>query len=276
MTSLFDRSLALEPDGPGGYTRTLDRTWWGWNGQFGGYPLALALQAARAENTVAGQRERSITMHFLRRMPEGRLRIQVTTERRGRTVTTFSVRLEVDEVLCAVGLVLFGSDREAEEYLSIDPPDLTPPARGEAPVSPLVPGEAMDKMVFWPRHAEAGPDAGHSGGWVRLADPGGADERWMLMVADCHLPVSALRSTRPAVGGTLDFTAHFVQPVPEFIVAGGAPVRVHLTSARARAGYVDEDATIWSADGELLLQSRQVRYSELVEDLHTFEELRPQ
>lgn len=130
--------------------------------------------------------------------------------------------------------------------------------------------------VFWPRHAEAGPDAGHSGGWVRLADPAGADERWLLMVADRYLPVSALRSSRPAVGGTLDFTAHFVRPAPRSVVADGAPVRVHLTSARAHAGYVDEDAAIWSADGELLLQSRQVRYSELVEDLDMFDQLRPQ
>jgi acyl-CoA thioesterase len=270
MTNVFENSLRLRGAGDGTYAREIDQTWWGWNGQFGGYALALALQACRLENTDPTQRERSITMHFLRRMPAGALRIDVVTERQGRTVTTFSLRMHVDGRLCAVGLVMLGSDRIAENFDTIEPPDLSLPPAGEMPKQSTIPGKALQNFTIWPRHDDdpiSARAAVESGGWMCLADPGGADERFALMVADAYMPLSHLRFTQPAVGGTLDFTAHFREPVPDAVIDGTEPVRVHLTSARSHLGYVDEDAWIWTADGRLLLQSRQVRYAETVEDL---------
>ncbi len=46
----FDVTLELDELCDGTYTRVLDTTWWGWNGQFGGYVLALALEAVRRHN----------------------------------------------------------------------------------------------------------------------------------------------------------------------------------------------------------------------------------
>lgn len=276
MTNLFENSLRLRDGGDGTYAREIDETWWGWNGQFGGYALALALEACRLRNTDPSQRERSITMHFLRRMPAGVLQVEVVTERQGRTVTTFSLRMHVDGRLCAVGLVMFGSDRIAEEYQTVEPPDLTLPRADETPKESTIPGKALRNFDIWPRHdgdPGAGVEAVDSGGWMRLSDPGGADERFALMVADAYMPLSHLRFTQPAVGGTLDFTAHFREPVPDAVIDGTEPVRVHLRSARSHLGYVDEDASIWTADGRLVLQSRQVRYAETVEDLDLLAEI---
>lgn len=269
MPSLFERTLELDVAPDGVYERHIDTTWWGWNGQFGGYVLALVLEACRRQNVDPTQRERSLTMHFLRRHPQGRCRIEVTTERQGRTVTTFGVRLSVDGVLCSVGLALFASDRRSEEYVTVTAPPDNPPAAGEEPGEQIVPGEALSNVHVWPRHRSTAGDGGpvdRAGGWMSLVDPGGADERFALVAADGFLPVSSHRATRPSVGGTLDFTAHFRHRVPEAAIRGDEPVRVDLVSAAAHQGYVDEDCCVWSAGGVLLLQSRQVRYSEIVDD----------
>lgn len=277
MTSTLEQTLQLHASGDGVYTRDIDETWWGWNGQFGGYSLALALQACRMENTDSTQRERAVTMHFLRRMPAGPLRVEITTERQGRTATTFSLRIAVNGRLCCVGLVMFGSDRRAEEYQLAQPPDLVAPEPDDPPEPTVIPGKFLDELDVWPRHEgtiSGGSDITESGGWMRLSDPGGADERFLVMVADAYIPLSFLRASEPAMGGTLDFTAHFRERVPQSVIEGTEPVRVHLTSARALDGYVDEDASIWTADGRLLLQSRQVRYSEIVEDLDMLNDIR--
>ena len=277
MTSTLERTLLLDALGDGAYTRDIDDTWWGWNGQFGGYTLALALQACRMQNNDSTQRERAITMHFLRRMPAGPLRVAVATERQGRTATTFSIRLSVDERLCGIGLVMFGSDRRAEAYQLAQPPDLEAPGPNEAPQGTVIPGKFLEQLEIWPRHEgdfNGGSDTRESGGWMRLTDRGGADERFLMMVADAYMPLSFLRATEPALGGTLDFTAHFRAPVPEAIIDGSEPVRVHLTSARSLDGYVDEDASIWTPDGQLLLQSRQMRYTEIVDDFDVLNDIR--
>jgi acyl-CoA thioesterase len=269
--------MLLHAVGDGVYTRDVDDTWWGWNGQFGGYSLALALHACRMQNNDSTQRERAITMHFLRRMPAGSVRVVVATERQGRTATTFSVRLSVDERLCGVGLVMFGSDRRAEAYQLAQPPDLVAPPPNETPQGTVIPGKFLEQLDVWPRHRgdfTGGSDVAESGGWLRLADRGGADERFLMMVADAYMPLSFLRASEPAVGGTLDFTAHFRAPVPETVIDGSEPVRVHLTSARSLDGYVDEDATVWTANGQLLLQSRQMRYTEIVDDLDVLNDIR--
>lgn len=265
MTSTLDRTTALQPLGNGSYERDIDTTWWGWNGQFGGYVLALALAACRLENTDANQRERSLQLHFMRRFPEGRFRIDVVTARRGRTVTTFTLSLSVDDKLCGVGLAMFGSDRDSEDFVVAEPPDLTLPLADEVVPESPIPGEALQQFKIWPRH-EATPFTGApvdtSGGWMKLVDRGGADERFLLMAADGYVPVAFLRLSEPAEGGTLDFTAHFREAVPDAVVSGGEPVRVELATASAHLGYIDEDCRVWSADGRLLLISRQSRYSQ--------------
>ncbi len=275
MASLLNRTLRLTPMGDGAYARDIDDTWWGWNGQFGGYVLALALEACRDENTDPAQRERSISMHFLRRVPEGACRIAVETERKGRTVTTFSLRMFVEGRLVAVGLVLFGSDRRSEDFITVTSPDLDAPSVTEEPQPSLIPGKALQNLDIWPRHGnDVAPEAAESGGWMRLKEPEGCDERFLLIACDAYMPVSFLRLTEPSVGGTLDLTAHFRNPIPAKVLDGSEPVRVHLASAAGVGGYVDEDATVWSADGQLLLQSRQVRYSEIVDDISMLEDMR--
>ena len=156
--SVFDESLLLVAAPESGvYERVIGTTWWGWNGQFGGYVLALALEAARRHNPDPALSERSLTLHFLRRLPEGVCRIEVVTERQGRTVATFSIRMFVEGRLCVAGLALFGSHRDNEEFQHAPVPSLDPPVGEPSPV-PL-PGQALDQLDVWPAEAMRFPVA---------------------------------------------------------------------------------------------------------------------
>jgi acyl-CoA thioesterase len=265
--SPFDESLLLDATAPGTYERVIDTTWWGWNGQFGGYVLALALEAARRHNPDPALSERSLTLHFLRRLPEGACRVEVVTERQGRTAATFSIRMFVEDRLCVAGLALFGSDRRNEEFQHAPVPPLDPPVGEPSPV-PL-PGQALDQLDVWPGEAMRFPMADPPeavGGWMRLRNGGRADERFLVLAGDAYPPAFLFHHSRPAIGGTLEFTAHFRTPPPDSVVSGAEPVRLVLRVAASQAGYIDEDCEIWSADGRLLMQSRQLRYNELSDD----------
>ena len=266
-SSPFDESLLLDATAAGVYERVIDTTWWGWNGQFGGYVLALALEAARRHNPDPTLTERSLTLHFLRRLPEGVCRIEVVTQRQGRTAATFSIRIFVEDRLCVAGLALFGSDRRNQEFQHAPVPSLDPPV-GEASSVPL-PGEALDQLDIWPGEPMRFPMADPPvavGGWIRLRNGGHADERFCVLAADAYPPAFLFHHSRPAVGGTLEFTAHFRTPPPDSVVSDTEPVRLVLRVKASVAGYIDEDCEIWSADGLLLMQSRQLRYNELSDD----------
>jgi acyl-CoA thioesterase len=276
----FDTTCDLALVSPGVYERDIDQTWFGWEGQFGGYVLAMALEACRHHVANPNHSERMLSMQFLRRFPEGRFRAEVTTEREGRTVTNVTFRLFVDNKLCGVGQALFGSVRPSETFSLAEPPELTLPDPGEAPQPSPIPVKATERFRYWPRDAggtgsmNSGQEHTEVGGWMALSEPGGADERFLMSVADAYAPVFLLRSTKPAIGGTIDFTAHFRQSPPASVVRGDEPVRVVLRSSLMLDGYVDEDAEVWSAAGDLLLTSRQMRYSQLI-DAEEAAKLRP-
>ena len=252
--SLFERTHDLTMSEPGVFERTIDQTWWGWQGQFGGYVLALALDAFRASVTDPSHREISMSLHFLRRVAAGELRIEVDVVRVGRTITNLRCTMSVDDKTVAIGIALFGSDRESDEYQLAETPELVIPTSPPGPS--LIPATAMDHLEIWD-----GPSDGRVG-WMRLAESGGADERFGLFAADGMLPLSFGSNIRPHTGGTVDFTAHFREQFPQAIVDGEEPVAVVLRTGRSFRGYVDEDAELWSADGRLLMQTRQTRYSE--------------
>lgn len=252
--SLFEETMELDRIGENSFRRQIDRTWWGWNGQFGGYVLGITLEAFRRSVTSPGHREVSLSMNFLRRVPEGRLVIEVDVVRVGRTITNLAAAVWVDEKQVATALALFGSDRDAQELSLLDPPDLTVPTA--PPTGSPIPARAMDHLDIW-----EGPSAGKVG-WMRLSDPGGADERFGMFAADGMMPMWMPHVTAPQIGGTVDFTAHFREPFPQRVIDGSDPLAVVLHTARAHRGYVDEDSFLWSPDGRLLMQSRQTRYAE--------------
>jgi acyl-CoA thioesterase len=90
--------------------------------------------------------------------------------------------------------------------------------------------------------------------WVRPRAGGPLDHVAVTALADTMIPAAFTRFRRPLVVPTLDLTVHYRAPLP---VDEQWALCVY-ESRLAAGGTWDEDGEIWSRDGRLLAQSRQL------------------
>ena len=100
-----------------------------------------------------------------------------------------------------------------------------------------------------------------AGGWIRLAEPRPLDAAVVAALTDAWPPALFSYAEVGAIEGgvpTIDLTVHFRASLPP---PGASPeewVLVVFRSRMAREGFVEEDGELWSRDGVLLAQSRQL------------------
>jgi acyl-CoA thioesterase len=97
-----------------------------------------------------------------------------------------------------------------------------------------------------------------SGGWLRLREPRPADALFLAALTDAWFPQIFTRLTAPVPAPTIDLTIHFRAHLP---LANARPDDWYLLSVStwlATEGFFEEDAEVWSRDGRLLAQSRQL------------------
>ncbi|MDH3705743.1 MAG: thioesterase family protein [Acidimicrobiia bacterium] len=265
---LLHDNLAVRGSGST-WSISADRTWWGHNALFGGYAQAMALAAMSAEVAAASgpgaspMSVRSMSMQFIRPFQDGDYRIVVEVLRRGRSMANVTARVEAGDVLVGYALAGFGVEREVEasNYLALTPPVVEPWRSDEQPVPAEVGVPTHELFDFFPRVGTLtyGGGTAASGGWVRPRFESPVDEALLTVLADLWLPATYQRWADPLVAVSIDITLHFRAPVPDGL-APGTPLLVVLRTAQSGRGVVDEDAEVWSPDGRLLLQGRQMRY----------------
>lgn len=260
--SRFATDTAVVPQGEGRHEATIDPSWWILRGPNGGYLAAIIARAVRAEVAETGQRLRSLTLHYLRAPGEGPCEVAVTVERRGRTLTSLSVRLTQQGTLMVVGLAATAVDREGPAFADLPLPDVAGP-EPETPVVEVPPGVIDIPMrKHYEMQSRLGPDrwAGEiadeavTGGWIRLADPEPLDDVVLAAITDAWTPAIFNRTPERLGVPTIDLTIHFRDEPP----AVHDWTFVRFTSRHATGGYVEEDGEVWSSDGRLLAQSRQL------------------
>ena len=107
----------------------------------------------------------------------------------------------------------------------------------------------------------AGMDRALVGGWIRSAEHRVADAALVAAFTDAWPPACfAWARERDGLGPvpTVDLTIHFRRDLP---LANAAPDDFYLAVFRSRfaeQGFVEEDGEVWSRDGMLLAQSRQL------------------
>jgi len=261
----FERDSAVTRAADGHYDVRIDGAWWIVVGPNGGYVAALLTRALQDAVGDATRTPRSLTVHYVTPGVEGPARVLVRTERSGRSLSSLSARLEQDGKLVALALATFARSRDALEFQDVHMPEVAPPealrAR-EAIGARTVPMRAR----FDSRPAFDSPESGAaprtvSGGWLRLAEPFVPDAPALAMFCDAWPPTIAQRQVLGPDGlrgvPTIDLTVHFRAPVPP----DARPDDFYLCVFRshvARAGFLEEDGEIWTRDGLLLAQSRQL------------------
>ncbi len=261
----FERDSAVAIAADGAFDARIDRGWWVVMGANGGYVASIVLRALIAAVDDAERTPRSLTIHYVSPASEGPVRVHVRQERSGRSLSALSARLEQDGRLVALALASFGRARDSLEFQDLHMPEVASPEK-LAVLSPT--GERMvpmrERFETRPAFGAIGPGTSSRalvGGWLRLAEPFVPDAPALAMFCDAWWPAVMQRqvSGDHSVRGvpTIDLSVHFRAPLP----ANARPEDSYLCVFRsqiARDGYVEEDGEIWTRDGTLLAQSRQL------------------
>jgi acyl-CoA thioesterase len=239
--------------------------WRAGRGPHGGYIAAMLLRALIETAGDPLRSPRSLTIHYARAPQPGPVRIRTVIERQGRSLSTLSARIEQDGALISLALAAFSVPWAAQEIDELPMPDVAPRDRERKSGALLFEGAPpfTRHLVLQPRIG-AVPFTGSQapmeiGGWLGLAEERPIDALSLAFFSDALFSPPFIRLSEPATTPTIDLTIHFRTPMPRV----PDPDASELCFARFRSGLVqegffEEDGVIWTADGKVLVQSRQL------------------
>ena len=253
MSRSFAADTALEPVAEGLWRAVVPEHWFIVTGPNGGW---LAAVLTRTMQAAAGRPPRSLTVHFLEAPAAGPVEVSATVERAGGSTSFLSVRMTQDGRPVALALGICAEWRDgAPEWHDLRMPDAPPPEEAVAvdPERTHVPHFMRNYdsrgVSGFPRQGEAVPAIG----WIRTAEPQPLDAPVVAALTDAWLPAAFVRVPDPVIVPTLDLTIHFRAPLP---VEGWA--LLVMRTGLSAGGAWEEDGEVWSQDGVLLAQSRQL------------------
>jgi acyl-CoA thioesterase len=258
----FDADTAVEDLGGGRFTATMSERWWVGKGPNGGYVAAVILRAIQA-SASAERAPRSLTVHYQRAPKVGPVEIDITVEREGGRVTFLAARMTQEgKVQATAQAVLSENWSEDEAFSEARMPDAGEP--GELHTVDPAAGDSRPNMLqnyrLRPALGEPAFSGGppHTGAWIRTREPRLLDAPLAAAFLDTWFPASFVRLERPVGAPTIDYTVHFRSPLPPPGATAEDAYLVAFRSGLARHGFFEEDGELWSADGTLLAQSRQL------------------
>ena len=254
----FGTDTAVRSTGDGSFEAEItDQRWWWARGPNGGFVAAIVVNALKAALDDPAREIRSLTIQYPGTPDVGKLAIAVTTERVGRTTAYLSARGAQDGKAFALALATFASEFPGEPFQTATMPDVPPPEEIEP--RPLPPGAPVFTENFEYRFALGGAAfEGHeeasTGGWLRLREGAQLDAALAAVYVDSWAPALFWRLSTFAIVPTIDLTIHF-REIPsgydDFVFAT-------FESRREHDGLWEENGELWSRDGRLLVQSRQL------------------
>jgi acyl-CoA thioesterase len=260
----FDRETSVQPVADGRYESHLDRAWWVHRGPNGGYLAAIVLRALTEAVGDEQRSPRSLTVHYAAPPGEGTLEIATVIERAGRSLTTCSARLEQDGKLIGLALGAFSRARVGPEFCDVQPPEAPPPEASATLEPPRDDPSTPDIAFRWENRMVRGAMPGAPTGeaittrWIRLPEGRVVDGAVAAAITDAAIPAVFGRVEEPIIVPTVDLTIHFRSPLPLPDAQPDDWVLADFRTKVAAEGFLEEDGEVWSHDGVLLTQSRQL------------------
>lgn len=261
MSHRFDADTAVWPASEGGYQTRIDPGWWVVTGPNGGYVAAILLRALSLAQGDPLRTPRSLTIHYTSPPQAGPAVVETQVERSGRSLTSVSGRLVQGGKLRALALAAFSTELAGPEFVEARMPEVLPPERC-APWEKRI--EIHDRYdLRWAIGAPpfSGSEHALGGGWIRFPEPRTLDALAIAAFADAFPPAVFSRLRDASLTGgvpTIDLTVHFRATLPAPQLAPDAWLLAVFHSRVARGGFVEEDGELWSRDGALIAQSRQL------------------
>ncbi|HEX6475801.1 MAG TPA: thioesterase family protein [Acidimicrobiales bacterium] len=252
----LDEDISLESLGGGRWQGRLSDRWNIGAGINGGYLASFVLGAMSSECPAPDPL--TMTLHYVQRPVPGPAVVATEIVRVGRTHATVSARLEQDDLPVAAALATFGHWREPTAIdFQPEVPTMPDPESCEELDHPPAPDMTfLERFHYRVASSEdhvfgrSTPGPARSGGWVRLADRE-LDGLAVPLVMDAWPP--AIFATFLGGGApTLELTVHW---------RGRPGTTWHLArfiSRQLAGGYVEEDGELWTEDGRMVAQSRQL------------------
>jgi acyl-CoA thioesterase len=260
MTSHFDRETALEPLSPGRFRGRASEDFWVQAGPNGGYLSAIALRGAQALVPEPERAPRSLHVRFLSPPSAGEFELAAEVVRRGRSMTTLSLRMAQGgrDFLLASACFSEGFSTLAFQDCAM------PAARPREECEPIEKRIALNhRYDMW--RAIGGDlrssDRALTGGYIRFADPRPIDALALAALWDAWPPAVFARAFDQRFRGavpTVEVSVYFRRRVPLSGSSSSDYVLLKVESTMADEGIVEESGEIWSESGLLLAQSRQL------------------
>ncbi len=252
----FDVSTGLERLAEGRFRAEIDPDWFAPMGPNGGYLATILLRAFTVAVDDPARAPRSLNIHYLRPPKAGPAEVGVAVERVGRSLTSLSARLEQDGRLCALALSAFATDMPSAGEWAPEMPKARPPEGIERLRLPEGSPKLFERLDIRPAIGArpfTGSDEARTGGWLAFDPPRPIDALGCATMVDAYWPAPFTRLTGPIAAPTIDLSIHFRARLP---VDG--PVLGLFTSRASELGFFEEDAELWSPEGVLLAQGRQL------------------
>ncbi len=258
----FRRATAVTPRGDGSYDVDISADWRAGRGPHGGYLAAMILRGLAATVADAHRAPRSLTIHYARAPRPGAAVLRTTTERTGRSLSTLSARLEQDGKLQALALAAFSGPWPGRPELQ----ELQMPPAAPADPRPAAPAPDDGRPRFT-RHLVMQPRFGpvpftgteepmETGGYLGLLEAQPIDAPVLALFSDSWWSPPFGRLSQLSTSPTIDLTIHFRQAVIDIDPQSLCLAR--FTTGLVHDGFFENDAAIWSPDGQLLAQARQL------------------
>jgi len=264
VPSRFERDTAITRRDGRTFAAQVDPGWWVMRGPNGGYVAAIILRALTEAVDDPLRAPRSFTVHFTAPPGEGEITITTALERVGRSLTSCTARVHQGVHLVALAIAAFATAREGPEFCDLTPPSAPPP---DSIARPVIPPEAPPIAHRWETRWVIGrppePDAppmpeAVAGGWLRLDEPSPLDAPAVAAITDAWIPPVFSRTREPLAVPTVDLTVHFRTTLPLPESRSDDFVFAQFRTNVAADGFLEEDGEVWSADGRLIAQSRQL------------------
>ena len=247
------------------FTLDVDQSSFIARGPNGGYIAAVLLRALdlRVGDLDAGgapRAPRSLTIHYPAPPTAGPAVILTDVVRAGRSLVTISARLVQDDKTMAIALAAFsppwpGADwNEFTSPVTAAPDEVSTGGRDRPP---------LPFLDYWDHRFTRGivvdPDGpAVTEGWIRLRELEPIDGPVLAAMTDAFPPAVFSRDEAPNPVPTVDLTIHFRTGAPNGVLTPESWVLGRFQTRAVVDGFLEEEGELWSEDGTLLAQSRQL------------------
>jgi acyl-CoA thioesterase len=257
--SEFDTDTAVRAVAASTFAATVTDRWNTLGGRpNGGYVLATCLRALHGEMTQPDLL--AVSAYFLRPAAPGPAIVRTEVARTGRRMSTGEARLLQDEreVLRAVATFTDLSQATGRTLVLNEMPKLPPPEDAIDILAGVTPPPGISitdryeyRMATLPEWMLGRPSNDPSMCfWIRFKDGRAPDLLSLAAFVDAAYP-AVMEIGEPA-STTLELTVHVrARPAPGWLAC-------RVSTRYVTGGFHEEDVEIWSADGTLLAQSRQL------------------